>query len=64
MPHDLFEFVLPAYKAVLEVPDDDVRVVDAKALIPIAAAIDSLNYQTWHSIVWLLKGLLITQRRV
>ena len=51
---ELLGFILPACKAGLEDPDDDVRAVAADALIPTAAAIVSLKGQTLHSIVMLL----------
>ena len=41
MLHDLLGHVLPACKAWLEDPDDDVRAVAADALLPSAAAIIS-----------------------
>lgn len=59
MLQDLLPYILPACKAGLEDPDDDVRAVAAEALIPIAAAIVSLNGQTLHSIVMLLWDILL-----
>ncbi|KAA8528192.1 hypothetical protein F0562_035557 [Nyssa sinensis] len=59
MLHDLLGWVLPACKAGLEDPDDDVRAVAADALIPAAAAIVSLKGQTLHSIVMLLWDILL-----
>ncbi|CAK9182005.1 unnamed protein product [Ilex paraguariensis] len=59
MLHDLLGYVLPACKAGLEDPDDDVRAVAADALIPIASAIVSLKGQTLHSIVMLLWDILL-----
>ncbi|XAR57644.1 Nucleoplasmin ATPase [Bertholletia excelsa] len=59
MLHDLLGQVLPACKAGLEDPDDDVRAVAADALIPAAAAIVSLKGQTLYSIVMLLWDILL-----
>ncbi|GMQ02497.1 hypothetical protein CsSME_00048698 [Camellia sinensis var. sinensis] len=59
MLDDLLGHVLPACKAGLEDPDDDVRAVAADALIPTAAAIVSLKGQTLHSIVMLLWDILL-----
>lgn len=59
MLHDLLNYVLPACKAGLEDPDDDVRAVAADALIPTAAAIISLKGQTLYSIVMLLWDILL-----
>ncbi|CAL9077601.1 TATA-binding protein-associated factor BTAF1 isoform X2 [Musa acuminata AAA Group] len=56
---DLLDYVLPACKAGLEDPDDDVRAVAAEALIPTAAAITSLDDQILHSIVMLLWDILL-----
>ncbi|RRT74285.1 hypothetical protein B296_00021134 [Ensete ventricosum] len=56
---DLLDYVLPACKAGLEDPDDDVRAVAAEALIPTAAAITSLGDQMLHSIVMLLWDILL-----
>ncbi|XP_062108319.1 TATA-binding protein-associated factor BTAF1-like isoform X2 [Humulus lupulus] len=57
--HELLGRVLPACKAGLEDPDDDVRAVAADALIPTAAAIVSLQGQTLNSIVMLLWDILL-----
>ncbi|KAE8721381.1 TATA-binding protein-associated factor BTAF1 [Hibiscus syriacus] len=54
MLQDLLGYVLPACKAGLEDPDDDVRAVAADALIPAAAAIVALKGQLLHSIIMLL----------
>ncbi|MCL7026697.1 hypothetical protein MKW94_014094 [Papaver nudicaule] len=59
MLQDLLGYVLPACKAGLEDPDDDVRAVAAEALIPTAASIVSLNGETLHSIVMLLWDILL-----
>ncbi|XP_059663033.1 TATA-binding protein-associated factor BTAF1 isoform X2 [Cornus florida] len=59
MLHDLLGCVIPACKAGLEDPDDDVRAVAADALIPAATAIVSLNGQTLHSIVMILWDILL-----
>lgn len=59
MLQDLLFYVLPACRAGLEDPDDDVRAVAAEALIPTAAAIVSLNDKTLHSIVMLLWDILL-----
>ncbi|KAJ0079688.1 hypothetical protein Patl1_23604 [Pistacia atlantica] len=59
MLRDLLGYVLPACKAGLEDPDDDVRAVAADALIPAAAAIVALDGQTLHSIVMLLWDILL-----
>uniref|UniRef100_A0A5B7A9A6 Putative TATA-binding protein-associated factor BTAF1 isoform X2 n=1 Tax=Davidia involucrata TaxID=16924 RepID=A0A5B7A9A6_DAVIN len=59
MLHDLLGCVLPACKAGLEDPDDDVRAVAADGLVPAAAAIVSLKGQTLHSIVMLLWDILL-----
>lgn len=59
MLHDLLGCVIPACKAGLEDPDDDVRAVAADALIPTAAAIVSQKGQTLHSIVMLLWDILL-----
>lgn len=59
MMHELLGYVLPACKAGLEDPDDDVRAVAADALIPAAAAIVALDDQTLHSIVMLLWDILL-----
>ncbi|KAL3498161.1 hypothetical protein ACH5RR_040893 [Cinchona calisaya] len=59
MLHNLLGYVLPACKAGLEDPDDDVRAVAADALIPTAAAIVSLKGQALNSIVMLLWDILL-----
>lgn len=59
MLHGLLGAVLPACKAGLEDPDDDVRAVAADALIPAAAAIVDLNGPTLHEIVMLLWDILL-----
>lgn len=59
MLHGLLGYVLPACRAGLEDPDDDVRAVAADALIPTAAAIVALDGQTLHSIVMLLWDILL-----
>ncbi|KAF2288111.1 hypothetical protein GH714_004452 [Hevea brasiliensis] len=56
---DLLGYVLPACKAGLEDPDDDVRAVAADALIPTAASIVSLKGRTLHSIIMLLWDILL-----
>lgn len=56
---DLLGRVLPACKAGLEDPDDDVRAVAAEALIPTASAIVSLSGEMLHSIVMLLWDILL-----
>ncbi|KAK9077800.1 hypothetical protein SSX86_006138 [Deinandra increscens subsp. villosa] len=56
---DLLGRVLPACKAGLEDPDDDVRAVAADALIPTASAIVSLSGEMLHSIVMLLWDILL-----
>ncbi|ONK68755.1 uncharacterized protein A4U43_C05F15610 [Asparagus officinalis] len=56
---DLLVYVLPACKAGLEDPDDDVRAVAAEALIPTAASIVSLDDKMLHSIVMLLWDILL-----
>lgn len=56
---DLLGLVLPACKAGLEDPDDDVRAVAADALIPTASAIVSLSGEMLHSIVMLLWDILL-----
>ncbi|KAK8520084.1 hypothetical protein V6N13_031448 [Hibiscus sabdariffa] len=55
----LLGYVLPACRAGLEDPDDDVRAVAADALIPAAAAIVALKGQSLHSIVMLLWDILL-----
>lgn len=56
---DLLVYVLPACKAGLEDPDDDVRAVSAEALIPTAASLVSLDDRILHSIVMLLWDILL-----
>ncbi|KAM7273877.1 hypothetical protein ACFE04_028541 [Oxalis oulophora] len=56
---NLLGYILPACKAGLEDPDDDVRAVAADALIPTAASIVALKGQTLHSIVMLLWDILL-----
>lgn len=56
---DLLGYVLPACKAGLEDPDDDVRSVAADALIPTAGAIVSLKGRALHSIIMLLWDILL-----
>ena len=57
--HDLLSRILPACKAGLEDPDDDVQAVAADALIPAASSIVSLKGQTLHLIVMLLWDILL-----
>ncbi|XP_050224849.1 TATA-binding protein-associated factor BTAF1 isoform X2 [Mercurialis annua] len=59
MMSDLIGYILPACKAGLEDPDDDVRAVAADALIPTAGAIVSLKGRTLHSIIMLLWDILL-----
>jgi TATA-binding protein-associated factor len=59
MLHSLLDRVLPACKAGLEDPDDDVRAVAADALIPTASAIVALKGQTLHDVVMLLWDILL-----
>lgn len=59
MLQDLLTYVLPACKAGLEDPDDDVRAVAAEALIPTAASIVSLNDRMLQSIMMLLWDILL-----
>lgn len=59
MLQDLLAYILPACRAGLEDPDDDVRAVAAEALIPIASAIVSLDGEALHSIVMLLWDILL-----
>ncbi|XVF30655.1 hypothetical protein REPUB_Repub16aG0077100 [Reevesia pubescens] len=59
MLQDLLGYVVPACKAGLEDPDDDVRAVAADALIPAAAAIVALKGQSLHSTVMLLWDILL-----
>ncbi|PHU29018.1 TATA-binding protein-associated factor BTAF1 [Capsicum chinense] len=56
---ELLGCVLPACKAGLEDPDDDVRAVAADALLPTAASIVALNGQLLHSIIMLLWDILL-----
>ncbi|XP_065853225.1 TATA-binding protein-associated factor BTAF1 [Euphorbia lathyris] len=56
---DLLGYVLPACKAGLEDPDDDVRAVAADALIPTATSIVALRGRTLHSIIMLLWDILL-----
>lgn len=56
---DLLGCILPACKAGLEDPDDDVRAVAADALIPTSSAIVSMKGRTLHSIVMLLWDILL-----
>ncbi|XP_024995826.1 TATA-binding protein-associated factor BTAF1 isoform X6 [Cynara cardunculus var. scolymus] len=56
---DLLGRVIPACKAGLEDPDDDVRAVAADALIPTASAIVLLSGDILHSIVMLLWDILL-----
>ncbi|KAE8817792.1 modifier of transcription 1-D1 [Hordeum vulgare] len=55
----LFEYVLHAWKAVLEDPDDDVRVVVVDTLIPVAASLVRLNDQMLNSVVMSLWDILL-----
>lgn len=59
MLHSLLDRVLPACKAGLEDPDDDVRAVAADALIPTTSAIVALKGQTLHDVVMLLWDILL-----
>ncbi|KAL9678205.1 hypothetical protein QQ045_016044 [Rhodiola kirilowii] len=59
MLHELLGYVLPACKAGLEDPDDDVRAVAADALIPAASAVVSLNGETLQNIIMLLWDILL-----
>lgn len=59
MLSDLLGFVLPACKAGLEDPDDDVRAVAADALIPAASSIVAQMDHTLHTIVMLLWDILL-----
>ncbi|KAM1752913.1 hypothetical protein EV2_005624 [Malus domestica] len=59
MLHNFLDRILPACKAGLEDPDDDVRAVAADALIPTSAAIVALKGETLHSIVMLLWDILL-----
>ncbi|KAL9234087.1 hypothetical protein vseg_008996 [Gypsophila vaccaria] len=59
MLSDLLGFVLPACKAGLEDPDDDVRAVAADALIPAASSLVARMDQTLNLIVMLLWDILL-----
>lgn len=59
MLDDLLDTILPACKAGLEDPDDDVRAVSADALIPTATAIVTLEDNILHPIVLLLWDILL-----
>ncbi|KAH9607137.1 hypothetical protein KSS87_005065, partial [Heliosperma pusillum] len=59
MMSDLLGFVLPACKAGLGDPDDDVRAVAADALIPAASSLVARTDQTLHSIVMSLWDILL-----
>lgn len=59
MLHELLGRALPACRAGLEDPDDDVRAVAADALIPAATAIVGLHCHTLNSIVMLLWDILL-----
>lgn len=59
MIEKLLIYVLPACKAGLEDPDDDVRAVAAEALIPAASSIVTLDDSVLHSIVKLLWDILL-----
>ncbi|KAI0501620.1 hypothetical protein KFK09_016565 [Dendrobium nobile] len=59
MLQDLLPYILPACKAGLEDPDDDVRAVAADCLLPAAADIVSLSDGLLHSIVMLLWDILL-----
>ncbi|KAK6782737.1 hypothetical protein RDI58_020533 [Solanum bulbocastanum] len=56
---ELLGCVLPACKAGLEDPDDDVRAVAADALLPTAGSVVALNGQLLHSIIMLLWDILL-----
>ncbi|CAN4128279.1 unnamed protein product [Withania somnifera] len=56
---ELLGCVLPACKAGLEDPDDDVRDVAADALLPTAASLVALNGQLLNSIIILLWDILL-----
>lgn len=56
---NLLGYILPACKAGLEDPDDDVRAVAADALIPAAPSIVSLKGHSLHSIIMLLWDILL-----
>ncbi|KAE8781118.1 ATP-dependent zinc metalloprotease FTSH, chloroplastic-like [Hordeum vulgare] len=59
MLKDLFEYVLHAWKAVLEDPDDDVHVVAVDTLIPVAASLVRLNDQMLNSVAMSLWDILL-----
>lgn len=59
MLQGLLGAIIPACKAGLEDPDDDVRAVAAEALIPAAAAIVDVNGQILHDIIMLLWDILL-----
>lgn len=59
MIQNLLMYVLPACKAGLEDPDDDVRAVAADALLPTAASLVELDDQMLNSIVMLLWDILL-----
>ncbi|XP_047337513.1 TATA-binding protein-associated factor BTAF1 [Impatiens glandulifera] len=59
MLHNLLAHVIPACKAGLEDPDDDVRSVAADALIPAASAVVSLKGHILYSIIMLLWDILL-----
>lgn len=59
MIQNLLMYVLPACKAGLEDPDDDVRAVAADALLPTAASLVALDDQILNSIVMLLWDILL-----
>ncbi|KAE8782469.1 ATP-dependent zinc metalloprotease FTSH, chloroplastic-like [Hordeum vulgare] len=54
-----FEYVLHGWKAVLEDPDDDVRVVAVDTLIPAAASLVRLNDQMLNSVAMSLWDILL-----
>ncbi|XP_078169062.1 ROOT GROWTH DEFECTIVE 3 isoform X2 [Carex rostrata] len=59
MIQNLLMYVLPACKAGLEDPDDDVRAVAADSLLPTAASLVELDDQMLNSIVMLLWDILL-----
>jgi TATA-binding protein-associated factor len=59
MIQNLLLYVLPACKAGLEDPDDDVRAVAADALLPTATSLVALDDQVLNSIVMLLWDILL-----
>ncbi|KAE8810432.1 modifier of transcription 1-D1 [Hordeum vulgare] len=59
MLKDLFEHVLHAWKAILEDPDDDVRVVAVDTLIPAAASLVRLNDQMMNLVAMSLWDILL-----